>query len=109
MVSLSSQLTPTQLELMNSSKFWKMRMEQQAEYFLRWSDYPHTRPDKDYVLDTAMAILEMCQWMYLSAYIMEEIGPIFTESECKRIILEHSIVFNATSQFFKVNVVVEKK
>lgn len=95
-------MTPTAEDLTNSSAFWKRRMEEQMDYIRDFYDHKRTRPDKRDVLDSAFVVFERCQFFYLSAYIMEEIGGILDYPNIQRIFLDHVACWNSTSERSKV-------
>lgn len=95
-------MTPTAEELTNSSSFWKSRMDQQMEYIKNFNDFKRSRPDKMEVFKSAMMIFERCQFFYLSAYVMEEIGGVFNESDVRKIFINHVAIWNSTSEYSKV-------
>jgi beta-mannanase len=84
-------MTPTAMQLMNSSAFWWSRIQQQLDYI---SAYRGSRHDE--IITSAMEVLHHCQFMYLgnrAMDVMEKRPDLFPEEVMKRVVDIHKQVF----------------
>jgi hypothetical protein len=91
-------MTKTAEELINSSAFWKMRMEQQFQYMtnFRWG----TRPDAGDVFDSAMYIYDQCLFWYLGCRIIEECDGVIPKGKIILMLADHKNNFNEIKKHY---------
>lgn len=82
-------MTTTATELMNSREFWKTRMAQQEQYMLNFNWSGRDAQHAQQTFDSAFAIFEMCQFYYMSCYVLEELSEVCEPAEVQRIFRIH--------------------